>query len=64
MSLTTITAAERAEREKAVEQATHSLAMEGLTPSEESQQDDADYIAGKIDSAELVARARARYGLD
>ena len=28
------------------------------------RQDAAEYVAGRIDSGELVARARARYGLD
>ncbi|WP_269144729.1 hypothetical protein [Propionibacterium freudenreichii] len=28
------------------------------------RQDAAEYVAGRIDSDELVARARARYGLD
>ncbi len=64
MTVTTITAAERAERERAVAQATHSAEMEGLTPSDAFRQDTADYIVGKADSAELVARTRARYGLD
>lgn len=64
MSITTITAAERAERERKVAEAIHSGEMEGLTVSAEARDDSAEYVAGRIDSAELVARARARYGLD
>lgn len=64
MSTTTITSAERVERERTVAEAGHSLEMEGLSVTEASKTDGADYVAGRIDSAELVARARARYGLD
>ena len=51
-------------RERLVAEAIHSAEMEGLTVSESAVADSGTYIAGKIDSAELVARARARYGLD
>jgi len=37
--------------------------MEGFTVDPETLADSDDYIAGIIDSHELVARARARYGL-
>jgi|CXWJ01.1.fsa_nt_gi hypothetical protein len=63
MSLTTLTPAERAERKRAVESATHSLEMEGLALPAESAADAADYIAGKIDAEGLVDRARVRHGL-
>lgn len=38
--------------------------MEGLTVTPAGRADADEYIAGHIDSDELVARARARYGLD
>lgn len=60
----TITKRERIERERVVAEAIHSAEMEGLTVSEAAVSDSAAYIAGTIDSAELVARARARYKLD
>ena len=64
MTLTTLTPDEQAERERAVAAATHSLEMEGLSLPVESQADAEDYVAGRAESAELIARARARYGLD
>ena len=60
----TLTKHEHTERERLVAEAIHSAEMEGLTVSESAVADSGTYIAGKIDSAELVARARARYGLD
>ncbi|WP_159813741.1 antitoxin VbhA family protein [Actinomyces sp. zg328] len=53
-----------AERDLRVAEAIHSVEMEGLTVTESGRQDAREYIAGRIDSDELVARARARYGLD
>ena len=53
-----------AERERYVAEAIHSNEMEGLSVSEGGRRDAQEYIAGRIDSDELVARARARYGLD
>jgi hypothetical protein len=38
--------------------------MDGLHVTPAGQMDAQEYIAGRIDSDELVARARARYGLD
>lgn len=58
---TTTTAAER---ERYVAEAIHSSEMEGLSVSEAFREDSQEYIAGRIDSDELVARARARHGLD
>ena len=58
-----ITEAERAERERRVEDAIHSNEMEGLHVNADTLADADDYVAGRIDSDELVARARARYGL-
>lgn len=53
-----------ARRRRVVEEAIHSGEMEGLTVSVKGRQDADEYVAGRIDSDELVARARARYGLD
>jgi Antitoxin VbhA len=58
-----ITEAERAERERRVEDAIHSNEMEGLHVNADTLADADEYVAGRIDSDELVARARARYGL-
>lgn len=58
-----ITGAERAERQRRVEDAVHSNEMEGLHVNGDTLADADDYVAGRIDSDELVARARARYGL-
>lgn len=60
----TVTKSERVERERVVAEAIHSAEMEGLTVSEAAVSDSAAYVAGEIESADLVARARARYGLD
>lgn len=46
-----------------VEEAAHSAEIEGLQVSVETMTDADSYIAGQIDSDELVARVRARYGL-
>jgi hypothetical protein len=59
----TITEEERAEREWRVQQAVHNGEMEGLHVSAATLADADEYVAGRIDSDELVARARARYGL-
>lgn len=64
MTATTAAATSRAERERRVQQAMHSGEMEGFTVDPATKRDSDDYIAGIIDSDELVARARARYGLD
>lgn len=52
------------ERQRRVAEAIHSGEMEGVHVSEAGKADAQEYIAGRIDSDELVARARARYGLD
>ena len=54
---------DRAERQRRVEDAIHSNEMEGLHANADTLADADDYVAGRIDSDELVARARARYGL-
>jgi Antitoxin VbhA len=58
--VTTIT---QSERERRVAEAIHSGEMEGLDVTPAGREDAAEYVAGRIDSDELVARARARYGL-
>ncbi len=55
---------DESERERRVAEAIHSGEMEGLTVSAAGQADAQEYIAGRIDSDELLARARARHGLD
>ncbi len=64
MATSTVTMATAVERERRVAEAIHSGEMEGLHVSAATQIDAGEYIAGRIDSDELVARARARYGLD
>ncbi len=59
-----ITATTAAERERRVAEAIHSSEMEGLPVGAAFREDAQEYIDGLIDSDELVARARARYGLD
>lgn len=61
---TATTATTAAERELRVAAAIHSGEMEGLPVTAAGRQDAAEYVAGRIDSDELVARARTRYGLD
>lgn len=51
------------QRQRAVEEAVHSGEMEGLHVDPATLADADAYVAGRIDSDELVARARARYGL-
>lgn len=53
-----------AERERRVAEAIHSGEMEGLKVSAAGRLDAAEYVAGRIDSNELVARSRERYGLE
>lgn len=53
-----------AHRRRAVEDAVHSGEMEGMTITPEARADADDYVVGRIDSDELIRRARARYGLD
>lgn len=63
MPITTITAAERAERERKVAEAIHSGEMEGLRMTDATRTDAGKYIADEVDLAELEARVRARYGV-
>lgn len=53
----------KAERMRRVAEAIHSGQMEGLQVTDAGQVDAQEYIAGRIDSDELVTRARARHGL-
>lgn len=46
-----------------VEAAIHSAEIEGLAVTMETRSDADSYVAGEIDSSELVDRVRARYGL-
>ena len=46
-----------------VEAAIHSAEIEGLSVSADTREDADSYVAGRIDSDELVDRVRARYGL-
>ena len=64
--MATFTVAESGETERGrrVAEAIHGGEMEGLHVTPAGQADAQEYVAGRIDSDELVARARARYGLD
>lgn len=64
MATATSTATTTTQRRQRVTEAIHSGEMEGLTVTSAGHADAGDYIAGRINSDELVARARARYGLD
>jgi hypothetical protein len=46
-----------------VEAAIHSAEIEGLSVTADTRADADSYVAGVIDSSELVDRVRARYGL-
>lgn len=63
MTASPVASADRDERQRRVAEAQHSGEMEGFTVDPETKDDSDDYVAGVIDSDELVARARARYGL-
>ena len=52
-----------AQRWFALEQAEHSGEMEGLHIDPATRADAEEWVAGRIDVDELVARGRARYGL-
>ncbi len=64
MSVPAAAVTSEAERDRRVVEAIHSGEMEGLYVTAAGRVDAQDYVAGRIDSDELVARARARYGLD
>ena len=46
----------------AVDEARHSIEMEGGRVSEAAEADAARYVAGELTSQELLERVRARYG--
>ncbi|MGL5829472.1 MAG: hypothetical protein ACRC0L_07875 [Angustibacter sp.] len=50
-------------RRRWVEEAVHSISLEGLELSAAGQFDAAEYVAGRISLAEMGRRARARYGV-
>lgn len=52
------------ERDRHVAEAIASGRLEGVEPSPEFLDDAAEFVNGHIDAAELVARARRRWGLD
>lgn len=60
---TAVAAPSRQERARRVDEAIHSLQMEGLDVSAAGRADAQDYVDGYIDSDELVARARSRHAL-
>lgn len=59
-----ITPVEIARRRTALEQAEHSGNMEGIYISAGARADGEDYVNGRIGVDELLARGRARYGLN
>ncbi|TFC52861.1 MULTISPECIES: antitoxin VbhA family protein [unclassified Cryobacterium] len=50
-------------RERAVEDAVHSAAMEGLTVTAATRADADDYARGSIDVDELIARIGTRHNV-
>jgi hypothetical protein len=52
-----------AERARQVEEAVHSVRMEGLDLSPAAAADAAEYVAGRITLDEYGRRTRARYGV-
>lgn len=54
-----ITEAERAERQRRVEDAIHNNEMEGLRVNADTLADADEYVAGRIDPDELIERASA-----
>ncbi len=64
MATSVVATSDEAERKRRVAEAIHSGEMEGLHVTPAGQADAQEYVAGHIDSDELVARARTRYGLD
>ena len=55
---------ERMQRQHAVQSALGSARLEGAEPSDAGKEDLANYANGEISDQELVARGRARYGLE
>jgi len=63
MAISTTTKTESVARQRRVDAAIHSGEMEGVHVTSATRADAGDYVADRITSAELVERARARYGL-
>jgi hypothetical protein len=59
----TSTSTSEAERARQVEEAVHSVRMEGLDLAPEDAADAAEYVAGRITLDEYGRRTRARYGV-
>jgi len=59
----TSTSRSEAERARQVEEAVHSVRMEGLDLAPEDAADAAEYVAGRITLDEYGSRTRARYGV-
>lgn len=52
-----------AERARRLQEAVHSVRMEGLDLTADDAADAAEYVAGRIDLGEYGRRTRARYGV-
>lgn len=50
-------------RRSRADDAIHNAELEGFTVSSQAESDVAEWIEGRFDAEELVARTRARYGL-
>lgn len=50
-------------RQEWVNEASHSVYLEGLMVSSEFNADSKEYVAGEISADELVSMTRARFGL-
>lgn len=61
--MVTSTATTMTQREQRVAVAIHSGEMEGLTVTPAGHTDAGEYVSGRIDADELIARVRACYGL-
>lgn len=57
------TSTSEADRARQVEEAVHSVHLEGLDLSPEDAADAAEYVAGQITVDEYGRRTRARYGV-
>ncbi|MDR1264196.1 MAG: antitoxin VbhA family protein [Propionibacteriaceae bacterium] len=53
----------REQRQRRLDEAFHSGELEGAVISDELRADGARYVAGLIDPKEMLARAKARYGI-
>lgn len=55
---------DRIKRQQAVDEALASSRLEGAEPDDIAKQEMARYVAGEMSGEELIARGRARYGLE